>query len=112
MRKESEKSNLIRILEFVTLAPSVVGILFAVGVFLFQCWRWRETGIWKNTPFAEFVPHGLVEWSVTEEGSLLGLKKLVFSLLSVHASAWFFVGGVVCTMLLYEITKPWLKDKS
>jgi hypothetical protein len=109
--KETRKSNLVRFFEFVTLAPAILGTFSALALLLIQCWRWWESGVWKPTPLAEFVPPVLVEWAATKDGGIVGLKNLVLSLLSLHASVWFFVGGCLSTLLLSEMAKPWLRDK-
>jgi len=109
--KESRKSNLVRFFEFATLTPAILGSLSAGALILIQGLRWWESGEWKPTPLADFVPPVLVEWAVTKDGGIVGLKKLVLLLLSLHASVWFFVGGCLCTLLLSEMAKPWLGDK-
>ncbi len=106
---EKRKATFVKVLEFITFSPAMAGLLVASGVLLGQFWGWLQTGEWQEAPFAEFVPQGLVKWAVAKEGGLLGLKKLVVTLLSLHASLWFFTAGLFCSLLLYEIAKPWLK---
>jgi hypothetical protein len=106
----NEKGSLDSVFEIVTLAPGIGGTILAAGVLLSQCWKWWETGVWHNEPLAGFVPSVLVEWTVMKEGGLLGLRKLVLTLLSIHASVWFFMVGWACTFLLYQLAKPWLKE--
>ena len=112
MRYKSSDENLIGLLKVVTLSPVIMGTLAAILVLVIQCWQWWQRGEWQKAPIADFLPLELVEWTVVKEGGVSGLRKLTLSLLSLHASVWFFVGGCVCTLVLYEITKPWLKDRS
>ena len=109
-REAGNKETFVKILEFITFFPGIAGLLVASGVLLGQVWHWVNTGEWQAAPIAQFVPQGLLRWAVQKEGGLFGLKKLVQTLLSLHASLWFFAVGLICTLLLYEIAKPWLKD--
>jgi hypothetical protein len=110
--EEWRKNRFVKTLEFITLLPGITGLLTAFGVFFGQFWRWLHYGEWKEAPIAQFVPKNLVDWAVAKEGGLLGLKNLVLTLLSLHASLWFFATGLFCSFLLYEIAKPWLKATS
>ena len=107
--EEKRKATFVKVLEFITFFPAIAGLLVASGVLVGQFRGWLQTGEWKEAPIAQFVPPGLVKWAVAKEGGLLGLKKLVLTLLSLHASLWFFTAGLFCSLLLYEVAKPWLK---
>ena len=111
-REERRKDTFVKALEFVTFFPLIAGLLVASGVLLSQFWKWLHTGDWPAAPIAQFVPQQLVKWAAEKEGGMLGLKKLVLTLLSLHASLWFFAAGLVCTLLTYEIAKSWLRDTS
>jgi len=110
--EKSRKDPFVKTLKFITFFPAIAGLLMAFVVLYGQFWRWLHAGEWPEAPLAQFVPQELVKWAVAKEGGLLGLKKLVLTLLSLHASLWFFTAGLLCTLLLYEITKPWLKEVS
>ena len=108
-REARRKEPLVKLIEFITFFPGIAGLLMASGVLLSQFWGWLHTGEWHEAPIAQFLPQELVKWAVAGEGGLTGLKKLVLTLLSLHASLWFFTAGLLCSLLLYEIAKPWLK---
>ncbi|MEE9120124.1 MAG: hypothetical protein V3U56_02405 [Syntrophobacteria bacterium] len=110
MEKETRDQDLAKKLKFVNLFPAGAGIFMALGILLTQYWKWLQTGEWHGAPMGEFVPQPLVQWAVAKEGGLLGLKEFVLASLSIHASVWFFVTGCVITFILFELTKPLLKD--
>jgi hypothetical protein len=107
---ETKQERLARQLKFVTFFPAGAGTFMALSIFLIQYWTWFQTGEWPGMPLAQFVPQSLVQWAVTKQGGLLGLKNMVFAALSIHASVWFFVTGCVLTFILFELTKPLLRD--
>jgi hypothetical protein len=109
---ESRDKSLTKILEYITLGPAIVGTISALGVLMIQAWRWLHTGEWEQAPLADFLPRELVVWALAKEGGMLGVKRIVLTLLSLHASLWFFAGGILCTLLLYEMAKPVLKNGS
>lgn len=111
MKKETREKRVFGLLEFVTFFPSIAGFFSAAAILLIQCWRWLQTGEWQKAPMGEFLPKELTEWAIAKEGGLLWLKKIVLSLLSLHASLWFFAAGLVCTLFLYEMAKPMLKGR-
>ena len=111
-RETRRKDTFVKVLEFMTFFPAIAGLLVASGVLLGQFLKWKNTGEWQEAPIAQFVPQGWVKWAVAQEGGLLALKRLLLALLSLHASLWFFTAGIVCTLFLYEIAKPWLKAAS
>jgi len=106
----TNKGGMGKQLKFITFFPVGAGTFMAILIFLTQYWKWFQTGEWPGAPLADFVPRELISWAADKQGGLLALKKMVLGLLSLHASVWFFVTGCVCTIVLYEITKPWLKD--
>ena len=87
-------------------------MVLAALMFVAQFYKWWLTGKWENMPVAEFVPQGLVAWALVDTGGLLGLKKFLLSLLSLHVSVWFFIIGWLCSILVHELTKRWLGEKS
>lgn len=107
---ETKDTRLARQLKFVTFFPAGAGTFMALSIFLIQYWKWFQGDEWQGMPLAQFVPQTLLQWAVAKEGGLLGLKEMVFAALSIHASVWFFVTGCVITFILFELTKPLLKD--
>mgnify|MGYP001028026115 FL=1 len=107
---ETNDTRVITLLKIVTFFPIGAGTFMALSIFLFQYWKWFQTGEWPGMPLVQFVPQPLLQWAAAREGGLLGLRETVFAALSIHASVWFFVTGCVFTFLLYELTKPLLKD--
>ena len=107
---ETKEKKLASQLKFVTFFPAGAGTFMALSILLIQYWKWFQGGEWRGMPLAEFVPQTLFQWAVTKEGGLLGLKEIVLAALSIHASVWFFVTGCVFTFILFELTKPLLKD--
>jgi hypothetical protein len=107
---ETKDTRLARQLKFVTFFPAGAGTFMALSIFLIQYWTWFQTGEWPGMPLAQFVPQSLVQWAAAREGGLLGLKETVLAALSIHASVWFFVTGCVFTFILFELTKPLLRD--
>jgi hypothetical protein len=107
---ETQEKKLASQLKFVTFFPAGAGTFMALSIFLIQYWKWFQTGEWPGMPLAQFVPQSLVQWAAAREGGLLQLKETFLAALSIHASVWFFVTGCVFTFLLFELTKPLLKD--
>jgi hypothetical protein len=108
--KTNKQKDLIKHLKIITFFPLGAGTFTAILIFLSQYWKWLQSGEWPGAPLAHFMPRELLTWAAEKQEGLLTLKKTVLGLLSLHASVWFFVTGCVCTIVLYEITKPWLKD--
>ncbi|UCG12317.1 MAG: hypothetical protein JSU72_17750 [Deltaproteobacteria bacterium] len=113
MEKKNTKDgkSLTRLIDFFTIAPAIGGMILAAIVFAIQLIKWSQRGEWEGMPIAGFMPQGLVQWAVSEQGGMLGLKKVVLSFLSLHASVWFIIVGWTCTVLVYELTKNWRKDE-
>ena len=109
-KRETNQGDMAKQLKFVTFFPAGAGTFMALLTLFIQYWKWFQTGEWPGAPFADFVPRGLVQWAAAKEGGLSGLREFVLGMLSLHASVWFFVSGCVITFILYEITKPWLRD--
>lgn len=107
---KTKDTRLARQLKIVTFFPAGAGTFMALSILLIQYWKWFQGGEWQGMSLAEFVPQPLFQWAVAKEGGLLGLKKVVLAALSIHASVWFFVTGCVFTFILFELTKPLLKD--
>jgi hypothetical protein len=87
---KTKDTRLARQLKIVTFFPAGAGIFMALSILLIQYWKWFQGGEWQGMSLAEFVPQPLFQWAV--------------------ASVWFFVTGCVFTFILFELTKPLLKD--
>jgi len=107
---DTKQERFARQFKFVTFFPAGAGTFMALSILLIQYWKWFQTGEWQGMPLAQFVPQSLIQWAVAREGGLLGLKETVLAALSIHVSVWFFVTGCVFTFILFELTKPLLKE--